>query len=69
MVGGGALRLGWARGPSAAALTWWGWGLALRLGQIWEVSAWENAFGKVSNIVERPHKQVPQAFWNPWMRF
>jgi len=33
------LRLGWARGPSTAAKT--GWGQALRLGQTWEVAAWE----------------------------
>ena len=39
--GGRALRLGWARGPSAAARTHWG--QALRLGKTWEVSACEIA--------------------------
>ena len=39
-MGGRALRLGRPRGPSIAAITAMG-GRTLRLGQTWEVVAWE----------------------------
>ena len=54
---GRALWIEWSRGQSAAARTYWGWGRAMRLGQLplgkippWEVATWEKFVGKVSNI-------------------
>ena len=39
---GRVLRQGWARGPNTGGRTGYG-GRALRLGQTWEVAAWEIA--------------------------